>query len=57
MNKDEFTDYTWANLAELKKLDHVGIEAEFIKAEKIYNSECDLNVFFVDTDQVDFRIQ
>ncbi len=55
LDETDFIDYIWANLAELRELDHVGIEAEFIKVEKINDSEFDLSVFFTDTDQVDFR--
>lgn len=55
LDERDFTDFTWANLDELKNLEHVGIEAEFIKANDIKNSGVDLSMFFVDTDQVDFR--
>lgn len=51
----DFTGHTWANLEELRALPHVGIEAEFIKAEAIGDSGIDSRVFFTDTDQVDFR--
>lgn len=57
LNEDEFTDYAWVNLEELRALQHVGIEAEFIKAQQIYESQSDLSVFFTDTDKVDFREQ
>ncbi|MEK7088673.1 MAG: NUDIX hydrolase [Patescibacteria group bacterium] len=55
LDKKDFTDYAWVNLEELRKLKHVGIEAEFIKVEEIYNSKSDPKPFFVDTDKVDFR--
>lgn len=55
LDAKDFTDYTWVNLDELRTLQHVGIEAEFIKAEEIYNSHCDFAPFFTDTDKVDFR--
>ena len=55
LDKKDFLDYKWVNLEELKKLKHVGIEAEFIKAEKIIKSGADLKIFFTDTDKVDFR--
>lgn len=55
IDKADFTDYVWVNLKDLGRLDHVGIEAEFIKAEKICNSGYDLSVFYTDTDRVDFR--
>ena len=55
LDMKDFTDYTWANLNELRKLQHVGIEAEFIKVQEIYNSHCDFVPFFTDTDKVDFR--
>lgn len=51
----DFTDHAWVNLEELRQLSHVGIEAEFIKAEAIGDSAIDARAFFTDTDQVDFR--
>lgn len=51
----DFTDYIWVNLNELKKLRHVGIEAEFKKVKSIFSSKINLAKFFVDTDQVDFH--
>jgi 8-oxo-dGTP diphosphatase len=42
---EDFTDFKWVNLKELKELSHVGIEEELIKAEELYNSEIDLNKF------------
>ena len=56
LDKNDFSDYAWVNLEELRKLKHVGIEAEFIKTEQIFASECDPSIFFTDTDKVDFRI-
>lgn len=50
----DFSDYAWVNLNELKKLEHVGIEAEFKKVKSIFDSKIKLTKFFVDTDQVDF---
>lgn len=55
LDKNDFTDYTWANLDELKQLEHVGIEAEFIKAQEIAALGADIRPFFTDTDKVDFR--
>jgi len=55
IDENDFTDYTWANLDELRSLKHVGIEAEFVKVKAIYDSGCNREVFFVDTDSVDFR--
>lgn len=55
IDKNDFTDFTWADLEELSKLKHVGIEAEFKKADKIAGSGSDLATFSIDTDQVDFR--
>ena len=55
IDKQDFTGYTWVNREELRDLSHVGIEAEFVKVEEIYNLGCSLAPFFVDTDQVDFR--
>ena len=57
LDKKDFTDYTWATAEELRNLPHVGIEAEFVKAEKIYNTHSDLRPFFTDTGQVDFRVK
>lgn len=54
LNKKEFTDYIWVNLDELRKLQHVGIEAEFLKVIQIYDAPCDLSTFFIDTDKVNF---
>lgn len=55
VDKADFTDYVWVDLDELRELNHVGIEAEFVKTETITSSHCDLSIFFTDTDQVDFR--
>lgn len=55
LDEKDFTDYKWVTLEELRKLSHVGIEAEFIKVEKIYSTSRDLTPYFVDTDKVDFR--
>ncbi len=54
LDTKDFTDFRWTNLEELKTIKHVGIEAEFIKARAIYDSKIDRNLFFTDTDQVDF---
>jgi mutator protein MutT len=55
LDEQDFTDYKWVNLDELRELQHVGIEAEFTKTEEIVASGADLQPFFVDTDKVDFR--
>ena len=55
LDKHDFTDYGWVTLGELRTLPHVGIEAEFIKVEKIYSSSCDSTPYFSDTDKVDLR--
>lgn len=55
LDPKDFTDYKWVNLEELRELEHVGIEAEFIKTEEILDSGFDLTPFFIDTDKVDFR--
>lgn len=57
IDTNDFTDYTWVNLDELRQLQHVGIEAEFVKVAKIMESGSDQSVFFCDTDQVDFRLK
>lgn len=54
LDKNDFSDYAWVNLEELRELKHVGIEAELVKAEEIFNSKCNPATFFIDTDQVDF---
>ena len=51
---NDFTDYKWVNLDELRELQHVGIEAEFIKAAAITSSGVNPEVFYCDTDKVDF---
>lgn len=56
IDQKDFTDYTWATLEELRKLPHVGIEAEFIKVQQINSSETKLATFFVDTDKVNFSV-
>lgn len=55
LDTKDFTDYVWVNVEELRKVPHVGIEAEFLKAEEIYCSQCDRKPFFMGTDHVDFR--
>ncbi len=55
IDKNDFTDFKWVNSKELQSLKHVGIEAEFIKADKILKSGYSLEAFFIDTDKVDFR--
>ncbi len=55
LDKNDFTDFVWVNLEELRSLQHVGIEAEFIKVQQLYSLGLDPFVFSADTDQVDFR--
>lgn len=55
LDTNDFTEYKWVNLAELKLLQHVGIEAEFEKVDKIIASHAPVDIFFSDTDKVDFR--
>lgn len=55
IDEKDFIDYLWVNLEELKKLTHVGIEAEFIKTEELYRAIPDPMLLSADTDQVDFR--
>ena len=54
IDQNDFTDYKWVNLDELQQLQHVGIEAEFLKAAAITSSGINPEVFFCDTDKVDF---
>ncbi|MBS3057803.1 MAG: NUDIX hydrolase [Candidatus Diapherotrites archaeon] len=37
IDKNDFTDFKWISLQELKQLRHVGIEEEFKKAEELLN--------------------
>lgn len=53
LEEPDFTDYKWVNLEELKQLDHVGIEAEFIKAKSLAQDKAQLERFYIDTDKVD----
>ena len=55
LDEHDFTEYMWADMSELKTVEHVGIEAEFVKAALILNSGVDRALFAVDTDKVDFR--
>jgi len=57
LDQQAFTEYKWVNLQELKELKHVGIEAEFMKVDKIIASGAPIDTFYVDTDKVDFRPQ
>ena len=41
---EDFSDYKWVNLEELKKIDHVGIEEELIIAEQLIKSKIPLNL-------------
>ncbi|MDP2932517.1 MAG: NUDIX hydrolase [bacterium] len=41
----DFTDFKWVNLEELKKLPHVGIEEELIRAEDFYKKGFNLDTF------------
>lgn len=42
---DDFTDYKWVTLEDLKSIPHVGIEDELIQAEKLYNQGFPLDLF------------
>lgn len=55
LDENDFTEFRWANLDELKQIHHVGIEAEFIKAAEIATTQGSTEPFFTDTDKVDFR--
>ncbi len=52
IDKRDFTEYKWVNLEELRKLPHVGIEAEFEKVDQILKSGSDSTSYFIDTDKV-----
>ncbi len=41
---EDFTDYKWVTLEDLKSISHVGIEDELIQADKLYNSKLSLNL-------------
>ncbi len=43
---EDFTDYKWVTLEELKDLPHVGIEDELIQAEKIYSSGVPIDTLY-----------
>ena len=55
LDHKDFSEYQWVNISELRQLKHVGLEAEFKKAEIIANSGYALEPLFIDTDSVDFR--
>ena len=55
LDKKDFTEFIWVNTEELSQLKHVGIEAEFKKADQIEKSAQNIKTFFIDTDKVDFR--
>src|SRR3989344_5554587 len=42
LNREDFSEYMWANLDELRKVQHVGIEAEFQQAERLYKTGIDV---------------
>jgi len=41
---NDFTDYKWVTLEDLKSISHVGIEDELIQADKLYNSNLSLDL-------------
>ncbi len=41
---DDFTDYKWVTLEDLKSISHVGIEDELIQADKLYNSKLSVDL-------------
>lgn len=43
----DFTDYKWVSLEELKKLPHVGLKEELIRAENLHRSGFNLSLFQV----------
>ncbi len=52
LEKENFTDYKWVNLRELRKLKHVGLEPEFKKVEAIFKKRLDLKPFYIDSEKV-----
>ena len=42
---EDFTDFKWVTLEELKQLEHVGIEDELIAAEELIKAGFELNKF------------
>lgn len=44
IDKNDFSDYRWVNLEDLKNIPHVGIEDELIQAEKIISSNVNLDL-------------
>lgn len=55
LDDEAFTEYKWVNLQELREIKHVGIEAEFEKVDRIVSSGVPVELFYADTDKVDFR--
>ncbi len=51
IDKGDFTGFLWADIDDLAKIEHVGIEAEFNKVEEINSVDVDINHFFIDTDK------
>lgn len=51
LEADNFTDYKWVNLQELRKLKHVGLEPEFKKVEAIFKKRIDLKPFYIDSEK------
>jgi len=41
---DEFTDYMWASVEDLKNIEHVGLEEELQKADALYESGIDVSL-------------
>ncbi len=51
--EDDFTDYKWVTMEELKKLPHVGIVDELKKAEELLNSQTPLTLLATKSEKVD----
>lgn len=44
IHPDDFTEYQWVTLEELRSLPHVGLEEDIIQAEKLLSLNIDINV-------------
>ena len=42
---EDFTDYKWVTVDDLKNIPHVGIEEELLKADALYNAGFSLSLF------------
>lgn len=50
---EDFTDYKWVNIDELRKLPHVGIEEELLKADQLFKNGFDFSLLQVNSVKAD----